>query len=45
MDPFQIWKPDMEIISDEEQEEDEEDKCSNHQKNVWFKRRAAINMV
>ena len=46
MDPFQIWKPDMDITSDDDEKDDEESECSNEKtKNIWLKRKSAINMV
>jgi hypothetical protein len=39
MDPFQMWKPDMEIVSDDDNDDDDDDdSCDKHPKNMWLKK-------
>ena len=42
MDPFQLWKPDMERISDDD---DDEDSFNKTPKNSWLKRKSMGEMV
>lgn len=41
MDPFQLWKPDMEITS----EDDEEEETCQKKPNPWFKNKSLSDMV
>ena len=49
MDPFQLWKPDMEITSDDENanddEDEDEDSCEKAHTNQWLKRKSIHDMV
>ena len=45
MDPFQLWKPDMEITSDEEDEDDDEDSLKKAHKNQWLRRKSIHDIV
>jgi hypothetical protein len=47
MDPFQLWKPDMEITSDDENANDDEDEdsCEKAHTNQWLKRKSIHDMV
>ena len=45
MDPFQLWKPDMEITSDEEDEDDDDDSFKKAHKNQWLRRKSIHDIV
>ena len=45
MDPFQLWKPDMEITSDDENANDDDDSCEKTHTNEWLKRKSIHDMV